>query len=223
MTEAVPHPIAPLVPLPANEAERLAALRRYNILDTPPEAAFDRITALAARLFKVPTALVSLVDESRAWFKSCYGFNQPEVPRGDSICSLALLYAEVLVVPDARQDDRFACNPFVQREAGLRFYAGAPLLTPEGFNLGTLCLLDTKPGPAMSDEQKNILTDLAAIVVDELELRRAVAMQAAAEQKRQQAEEMRQEAAQDLQLYADVVQNAQVGIVVWQLEDLSDP
>lgn len=223
MTEAIPQSIANPVPLPANEVERLEALRRYKVLDTPPEAAFDRITSLAARLFHVPTVLVSLVDESRAWFKSCYGFEQPEVPRDATLCSIALLSDEVLVVPDARQDDRFACNSFVQSEPGVRFYAGAPLLTENGFNLGTLCLLDTKPRDALTDEQKVVLADLAAIVVDELELRLAVAMQIAAEQERQQADEMRREAAQRLQLYADVVGNAQVGIVVWQLEDLNNP
>ncbi|MEP0888563.1 MULTISPECIES: PAS domain S-box protein [unclassified Leptolyngbya] len=159
--------------IPANEPERLAALRRYNILDTPPEIAFDRITALAARLFNVPTALVSLVDGSRAWFKSCYGFNQQEVARDATICSFALLCDDVLVVPDARQDERFACNPFVQREPGLRFYAGAPLLTSDGFNLGTLCLLDSNPRDSFTDDQKATLKDLAAVVMDELELRLA--------------------------------------------------
>jgi PAS domain S-box-containing protein len=223
MTEAVPQTIANMVSSSANETERLAALRRYNILDTPAETAFDRITALAARLFGVPTALVSLVDESRAWFKSCYGFDRQEVPRDATICSFALLSDDVLVVPDARQDDRFACNPFVQSEPGLRFYAGAPLITQDSFNLGTLCLLDTQPREALTDEQTVILADLAAIVVDELELRLAVAMQMAAEQARQQSEQMRQAAAQDLQLYVDVVRNAQVGLVVWQLEDLDDP
>lgn len=160
-------------PIPTNESERLAALQRYQILDTPPEAAFDRITALAARLFNVPIALVSLVDQSRAWFKSCYGFDIPEVPRADTICSLALLYDTVLIIPDTRLDQRLACNPFVQQENGLRFYAGAPLLTRDGYNLGTLCLLDTQPHDALSLEQQTILTDLAAIVVDELELRLA--------------------------------------------------
>jgi GAF domain-containing protein len=164
---------ANLVPMPANEAERLAALRRYKILDTPPEAAFDRITALAARLFEVPIALVSLVDESRAWFKSSYGFGLPEVPRDATICSFALLSDEVLVIPDTRLDQRMACNAFVQQDPGVRFYAGAPLLTDDGFNLGTLCLLDTQPRAALSLEQQTILTDLAAIVVDELELRLA--------------------------------------------------
>jgi PAS domain S-box-containing protein len=128
---------------------------------------------LAARLFNVPITLVSLIDESRGWFKSSYGFDIREVQRDDTICSFALLSNEVLVIPDTRQDSRLACNPFVQNEPGLRFYAGAPLLTQDGFNLGTLCLLDTKPRDALTDEQKAILADLAAMVMDELELRMA--------------------------------------------------
>jgi PAS domain S-box-containing protein len=158
-------------PVPENEAERLEALRRYDILDTPPEAAFDRITTLAARLFQVPIALVSLVDESRAWFKSCYGFELQEVKRDDTICSFALLYNDILIVPDTRKDDRFTCNPFVRQEPGLRFYAGAPLITQDGFNLGTLCLLDMNPRSGLSADEQATLKDLAAMVVDELELR----------------------------------------------------
>jgi signal transduction histidine kinase/CheY-like chemotaxis protein len=172
MTDRLPEGIT-TAPIPANEVERLAALYRYRILDTPPEAAFDRITTLAARLFDMPIALVSLVDKSRAWFKSCHGFNLSEVPRDATLCSFALLYNQVLVVPDTRQDERFACNPFVQSEPGVRFYAGAPLVTHDGFNLGTLCLLDSKPRDALSAEQQTILADLAAMVVDELELRYA--------------------------------------------------
>ena len=122
-------------PMPANEAERLVALHRYKILDMPPEAAFDRLTKLAARLFDTPIALISLVDESRAWFKSCVGFGAREVPRDDTLCSFAVLTNEPLIIPDARLDDRFACNPFVQAEPGVRFYAGAPLLSDDGFNL----------------------------------------------------------------------------------------
>ncbi|MBD2256108.1 GAF domain-containing protein [Pseudanabaena sp. FACHB-2040] len=171
--DALPNSSANPAPFPENEVDRLAALRRYSILDTPPEAAFDRITALAARLFNVPITLVSLVDESRGWFKSAYGFDLQEVERDATICSLALLSDEVLVIPDTRQDERLACNPFVQSESGLRFYAGAPLLTQDGFNLGTLCLIDTQPRPALSDEQVSILADLAAMVMDELELRLA--------------------------------------------------
>ncbi|HEY9655437.1 MAG TPA: GAF domain-containing protein, partial [Crinalium sp.] len=173
MTQPLPEPTLPSVPLPTHEAERLKALRRYNILDTPPEAAFDRITALAARLFGMPIVLVSLIDESRGWFKSAYGFDMQEVQRNATICSLTLLSKNVLVIPDTRQDDRLFCNPFVQNEPGLRFYAGAPLLTQDGFNLGTLCLLDTQPRAPLTDEQQAVLSDLAAMVMDELELRLA--------------------------------------------------
>ncbi|XHX76482.1 MAG: GAF domain-containing protein [Stenomitos frigidus ULC029] len=172
MTDSMPHKPAP-PPLPANEPERLAALHRYKILDTPPEAAFDRLTTLAARLFAVPTVLISLVDTSRAWFKSCIGFDAREVPRDDTFCSFAVLTDEPLIVPDAQLDDRFACNPFVQSEPGVRFYAGAPLLNRDGFNLGTLCLLDSQPRETLSAEQQATLVDLAAMVVDELELRSA--------------------------------------------------
>jgi PAS domain S-box-containing protein len=172
MTHPLPHnPATP--PLPANESERLAALHRYKILDTPPEAAFDRLTTLAARLFAVPTVLISLVDASRAWFKSCLGFDAREVPREATLCSFAVLTDEPLIVPDARLDDRFACNPFVQSEPGVRFYAGAPLFSRDGFNLGTLCLLDGQPRAGFSAEQQATLVDLAAMVVDELELRLA--------------------------------------------------
>jgi PAS domain S-box-containing protein len=159
--------------LPRNETERLAALHRYRILDTPPEAAFDRITKLAARLFDMPIALISLVDESRAWFKSCVGFGASEVPRDNTLCSFAVLTDEPLIVPDTRLDNRFACNPFVQSEPGVRFYAGAPLLSHDGFNLGTLCLLNGQPRDPLTAEQQATLVDLAAMVVDELELRLA--------------------------------------------------
>ncbi|WP_219907606.1 GAF domain-containing protein [Aphanothece hegewaldii] len=117
-------------PIPVNETERLSALHRYKILDTPPEAAFDRITNLVARLFKMPIALISLVDESRAWFKSCIGFDAREVPRDATLCSFAVLTDKPLIIPDTRLDDRFACNPFVQSEPGVRFYfllVGLPL------------------------------------------------------------------------------------------------
>ncbi|AFZ14093.1 GAF sensor hybrid histidine kinase [Crinalium epipsammum PCC 9333] len=159
--------------LPPNEAQRLEALRRYNILDTPPEESFDRITTLAARLFEVPIALVSLVDEYRAWFKSSYGFDTPEVSRESTMCSFALLYNDILIVPDTRSDPRFACMPFATSEPGLRFYAGAPLVTQDGFNLGTLCLLDSKPRLKLTSSEEATLKDLAAMVVDELELRLA--------------------------------------------------
>jgi PAS domain S-box-containing protein len=182
MTEQLP-PKFLTTPVPANETERLAALHRYKILDTPPEAAFDRITTLAARLFQMPTALISLVDESRGWFKSRYGFDWQEMPRDATFCSFALLDDDVLMVPDAQQDVRFACNPFVLGEPGVRFYAGAPLLSHDGFNLGTLCLLDSQPHNSFSAEQQATLVDLAAMVVDELELRLATHKIAQSEEK----------------------------------------
>uniref|UniRef100_UPI00286A1A9F PAS domain S-box protein n=1 Tax=Chamaesiphon sp. OTE_8_metabat_110 TaxID=2964696 RepID=UPI00286A1A9F len=172
MTDSVQaQPVNPI--LPTNETERLAALYRYQVLDTPPEAAFDRITALAARLFKKPTVLISLVDESRAWFKSSIGFGAAEVCRNDALCNVAVLSDEPLIVPDTRLDDRFTCNPFVQAEVAARFYAGAPLIDRDGFNLGTLCLLDTVPHDPLTAEEEATLGDLAAMVVSELELRLA--------------------------------------------------
>jgi PAS domain S-box-containing protein len=172
MTDSIAAPSANSL-VPANETERLAALHRYHILDTSAETAFDRITSMAARLFKVPTVLISLVDESRAWFKSSIGFDASEVPRDATICSFAVLTEEPLIVPDTQLDERFACNPFVLCEPGLRFYAGAPLLSRDGYNLGTLCLLDSVPREPLTAEQEATLVDLAAIVVDELELRLA--------------------------------------------------
>ena len=172
MIDALPPDRLPSI-LSSNEAERLEALQRYHILDTPTEIAFDRITTLAARLFEMPIVLVSLLDDSRAWFKSSYGFDLCEVARGDSICNFSLISKDILVVPDALRDDLFADNPFVVGEPGVRFYAGAPLITHDGYNLGTLCLIDSNPREALSEAQKATLVDLAAMVIDELELRLA--------------------------------------------------
>lgn len=172
MSDRFPEPL-PAVPLPENEAGRLEALRRYDILDTPPEAAFDRITALAARLFAVPVAVISLVDESRLWFKSCYGIEREDIPRENSFCGCTVMSNEIFVVPDAQQDARFIDSPLVRGKLGLRFYAGAPLVTQDGFTVGTLCLIDTQPRATLSPEQQTILSDLAAMVVDELDLRLA--------------------------------------------------
>ena len=172
MTDSLPaQPVNPI--LPANETERLTALHRYQILDTPAEVAFDRLTTLAARLFKMPTVLISLVDESRVWFKSSIGFDAPEICRNDALCNFAVLTNQPTIVPDTRLDDRFACNRFVQGEAATRFYAGAPLVDRDGFNLGALCLLDTVPHDPLTAEQEATLVDLAAMVVSELELRLA--------------------------------------------------
>lgn len=154
-----------------DEAERLAALRRYEILDTPPEPAFDRIVRLASHVLGAPISLVSLIDESRQWFKARRGIDTSQTPRSMAFCAHAILSDDVLVVPDARADRRFADNPLVTGDPNIRFYAGAPLRTPEGHRLGTLCVIDRRPRD-LDDEKRGLLADLSSLVVDELELRR---------------------------------------------------
>ena len=155
---------------PPNEAQRLSALRRYDILDTPPERTFDRITAMAARLFNVPIAVISLVDESRIWFKSHHGLNVEEISRDPGLCASAILQQEAWILSDARTDERSRANPLVTGDFGLRFYVGIPLRTQDGFNIGMLCVLDQQPHP-VSEAQIADLNDLAAIVMDQMELR----------------------------------------------------
>lgn len=158
--------------IPPNERERLEAVRRYEILDTPPDRAFDRITALAARIFDVPISIVSIVDSDRIWFKSRHGIDVTEIGRDPGLCASAILQYEPWLVTDADVDPRTLTNPLVVGELGLRFYAGAPLTTRDGYNLGTLNIIDTEPRELTALEIAT-LEDLAAIVVDELELRLA--------------------------------------------------
>ncbi|MGH8969732.1 MAG: PP2C family protein-serine/threonine phosphatase [Actinomycetes bacterium] len=155
---------------PDHEAERMSAVRRYDVLDTPPDGAFDRIAALAARLFDVPIALVTIVDTDRIWFKSRHGLETPEIGRDPGLCASVILQDQPWVVSDARIDRRTLANPLVASDFGLRFYAGAPLRTADGFNLGTLCVIDKEPRE-VTEDQTRVLTDLASLVVDELELR----------------------------------------------------
>jgi GAF domain-containing protein len=157
-------------PIPPNEEERLAAVRRYDILDTPPDGAFDRITTLAARLFDVPISIVSIVDTDRIWFKSHFGLDVEEIAREPGLCASAICQEEPWLVTNAEVDVRTIDNPLVAGELGLRFYLGVPLLTADGFNLGTLNVIDVAPRVATADEVAT-LKDLGAIVVDELELR----------------------------------------------------
>ncbi len=154
------------------EEVRLEAVRAYEILDTAPEAAFDRVTALAARLFGVPIAMISLVDEERLWFKSVVGLDVCEIPRGTTFCSYAIERSDVTVVTDTHLDAIFVDNRLVLGAPFVRFYAGAPLINRDGMALGTLCLLDSKPRD-FNDNERQTLMDLAATVVDALELRRA--------------------------------------------------
>lgn len=157
---------SPLVP--ADEAERLAALRDLLILDTSPEERFDGLTRFCQSRFGVKTVLVSLVDENRQWFKSACGLDVSETPRAVSFCGHAILAREPFVIPDARFDERFADNPLVTGPPHIRFYAGVPLVLSSGFAVGTLCLID--PGPrSFQDEDLRDLADVARTVVRELE------------------------------------------------------
>lgn len=150
----------------------MAAVHRYDILDTPRDGAFDRVTELAARLFGVPISIVSIVDEDRIWFKSHHGIDVQEIGRDPGLCASAILRYEPLVVPDASVDPNTLANPLVAGDFGLRFYVGVPLTTRDGHNLGTICVIDTEPRE-VGDEQVTTLEHLAAIVVHELELRLA--------------------------------------------------
>ena len=152
------------------EIRRLAVLRSYRILDTPEEETYDRFTRLAARLFGVPMALISLVDENRQWFKSRVGLTICGSARDISFCSHVVDADAPLIVPDARNDARFADNPFVTEHPNVRFYAGVPLRAPEGVVLGTFCLLDDKPRE-FSDADLAQLSDLAEMVMDKIKLR----------------------------------------------------
>lgn len=158
--------------IPANEAERLAAVRRYDILDTPPDGAFDRVATLAARLLQTPLATVTIVDEDRIWLKASHGVPVKELDRELGLCASAILQADPYVILDASVDPRSLSNPLVAGEFGLRFFVAAPLITSDGYRLGTLNVMDTRPREVSLD-QIATLQDLAALVVDELELRLA--------------------------------------------------
>jgi len=160
------------VVLPVNETERLEALRRYLILDTPPDGAFDHITAIASELLKVPIAIVSLVDHDRIWFKSHHGIEACETGRDIGLCASAILSPDFYQITDAKVDLRALTNPLVAGKFGLRFYAAAPLRTSDGFNLGTLCVIDRKPRELTVSETE-MLSKLAALVMDLMELRLA--------------------------------------------------
>lgn len=155
------------------EAQRQMALDDYGILDTPPEEGFDRLTRLAASLLDAPVALVSLLDGSRQWFKSRVGTEVTETPRAWAFCDHTIRQTGVFVVPDARADARFRDNPLVTGMPHIRFYAGAPLRTPTGEQIGSLCIIDSKPHQGLDERAQAVLRDLAALTVDEMELRRA--------------------------------------------------
>lgn len=154
-------------PIPLDETQRLMSLHSLRILDTPSEERFDRITRMGKRLFDVEICLVSLVDESRQWFKSRQGLSACETPRDISFCGHAILKDQVFVIEDASIDERFADNPLVTGPPNIRFYAGCPIRGPKGHRIGTFCVIDSKPR-GFSAEDKVTLIDLAAMIEDEL-------------------------------------------------------
>lgn len=159
-------------PIPDEEAERLEELASYDILDTPPEDLYQRVVTLAAHICQTPMAAVSLIGADRNWLKAEYGIGPEEFPRESAFCAHAVPASDDLtVVPDATQDPRFATNPIVEGEPFVRFYAGAPLETPEGRALGTVCVLDDEPRK-LSEDQAEALEALSEMVMTKLELRR---------------------------------------------------
>jgi len=158
-------------PIPANEVDRLRALRSYKILDTQPEKLFDELTQLAALICGVPISLISLLDTDRQWFKSRFGLDVKETPRAQAFCTHAIMQPEMFVVPDAAKDERFAQNPLVTGDLHIRFYAGTPLATRDGHLLGTLCVIDHQPH-TLTDAQTKALEILSRLVVANFELRR---------------------------------------------------
>ncbi len=161
--------IAPL----ENEAKRLEALKKFDILDTPRDGSYDRITALAAMIFKVPIAIISLVDTDRIWFKSHFGLPVHQINREPGLCASAILSPHPYIIENAVEDPRTLTNSLVAGEFGLKFYAAVPLQTEDNYNLGTLCIIDKAPR-SFSKEETEVLETLGKIVMDEMEMRLAL-------------------------------------------------
>ncbi|MFE0800359.1 PP2C family protein-serine/threonine phosphatase [Streptomyces sp. NPDC058812] len=176
-------------PSAAGEAARLEAVRRYDILDTPPDGAFDRVAAMAARLFDVPVASVTIVDEDRIWFKAAHGLDGgSEISREPGLCGSAILTNDPLVITDTLTDPVARTNGLVTGPMGVRFYAAAPIVTDDGHRLGTVNVLDTQPR-SITREDTATLADLAAVVLDEMELRLSALKAVRAEQERRKVQE----------------------------------
>lgn len=152
------------------EVERLKVLRRYEILDTPEDGSWDRLTRLAAKVFNMPIAVVSLVDTDRVWFKSRCGLNVQEIGTEAGLCTSAILSDDIYIVENAIEDPRTLTNPLVVSEFGLRFYAAVPLKTQDGYNIGTFAIIDRKQR-YLTGAQQETLKELAGIAMDEIELR----------------------------------------------------
>lgn len=158
-------------PIPFQEQDRIEDLLNLDILDTEPEPEFDRITRLAAFAMRAPVAVVTLVDKDRQWFKSCFGLDVTETPRDIAFCAHTIMSDELLIVPDATKDPRFSNNPLVTEEPNVRFYAGAPIVSENGFRLGSVCVVDFEPHPMPDPEALQALRDLADLAAEAIILR----------------------------------------------------
>jgi two-component sensor histidine kinase len=188
--------------IPENELQRMEAVKRYAILDTPPDGAFDRITAIAARRFDVPISIISIVDHDRIWFKSHHGLDVEQIDRAPGLCASAILSDTPHILPNAKTDPRSLANPLVAGEFGLRFYAGVPLRTHDGYNLGTLCVIDKEPR-TVDQKQLDDLRDLASVVMDQMELR--LAARSAANQAQLMAKEIDHRVTNSLQFISSLL------------------
>jgi len=193
-------------PAPSNEAHRLRSLRTYEVLDTPREANFDELAALAAQICGTPMAAIAFVEENRLWFKAKVGLILEQTPRDIAFCAHALHSTDLLIVPDAAKDERFAANPLVTGDPHIRFYAGAPLVTPAGYNLGTLCVIDRVPRQ-LTAEQRHALEVLSRQVMTQLHLRLHAAEKTRAQAALQESENR----------FRSVFEQAAVGICVVSL------
>lgn len=160
-------------PVPFQEQERIEELKSLNILDSEPDPEFDRFTRLAAYVLDAPVSVVSLIDEDRQWFKSCFGFDASETPRDVAFCAHTIMSDEAMIIPDATKDPRFCDNPLVTGAPHIRFYAGAPLISEKGFRLGSLCVIDFEPHEEIDDRDIQALHDLADLTSEAITLRAA--------------------------------------------------
>jgi GAF domain-containing protein len=197
--------------VPAQEKQRLKVLWQYNVLDTMPEEVFDDLTELAARICEAPIALITLVDEDRQWFKAKVGISVNETSRDISFCSHAIAQTDLFIVPDATKDKRFAKNPLVVSDPKIRFYAGAPLIAPDGHALGTLCVIDQKPRELRA-EQKQALRVLARHVMTQLELRQRSHELAHADTARQKMETDLRDAQREVAKLRDQLKRHESGV-----------